>query len=313
MTFPASFPATRYRLESRVESPLRLPEYAGSTLRGAFGRALRRSACLTREAACPPCPLWRSCPYPAIFQPPPPSEHALQKFSEIPPPFIVEPPDWGVRAYHPGERLVFHLVLIGRALEQLPLIVHAWQRALADGIGPGDGRAVLERIVLADDRHAPSVYSTGGGLLPHSQCLPDPPPGTPATTTSLRLSFQTPLRLQRNGRPLRPRDLDARDLLITLVRRIALLSEFHAGSRLDLDFSALARCAVGVASEKSLHWRDWTRYSSRQKQEMTLGGCVGDWTLRGDLTPFLPYLHLGQWLHVGKNAAFGLGRYTLTA
>jgi hypothetical protein len=43
---------------------------------------------------------------------------------------------------------------------------------------------------------------------------------------------------------------------------------------------------------------------------MTLGGLVGEWTLKGDLSPFIPYLFLGQWLHVGKNAVFGLGKYT---
>jgi hypothetical protein len=46
---------------------------------------------------------------------------------------------------------------------------------------------------------------------------------------------------------------------------------------------------------------------------MALGGVVGDWTLRGDLAPFLPFLHLGQWLHAGKNATFGLGKYHLIA
>jgi hypothetical protein len=44
---------------------------------------------------------------------------------------------------------------------------------------------------------------------------------------------------------------------------------------------------------------------------MTLGGVVGTWTLRGDLAPLLPWLWLGQWLHAGKNATMGMGRYTL--
>ena len=36
-------------------------------------------------------------------------------------------------------------------------------------------------------------------------------------------------------------------------------------------------------------------------------------TLHGDLAPFAELLHLGQWLHVGKNATMGLGGYRLTA
>ena len=58
-------------------------------------------------------------------------------------------------------------------------------------------------------------------------------------------------------------------------------------------------------------WKDWTRFSSRQKQEMTLGGVIREWSLRGDLVPFLPWLWLGQWLHVGKNATMGMGKYSL--
>jgi CRISPR-associated endoribonuclease Cas6 len=44
---------------------------------------------------------------------------------------------------------------------------------------------------------------------------------------------------------------------------------------------------------------------------MTLGGVVGEWTLQGPLGPFSHFLDMGQWLHVGKEAAFGLGRYRL--
>ena len=44
---------------------------------------------------------------------------------------------------------------------------------------------------------------------------------------------------------------------------------------------------------------------------MQLGGLLGSVQLQGDLAPFAQLLHLGQWLHVGKNATMGLGGYRL--
>lgn len=304
---PTPFPAARYRFEFSVETPLRLPEYAGSTLRGAFGGALRHIACMTRERECKPCPLYRACPYPAVFETPPPEGHAVQKFSQIPNPFVVEPPAWGERTYAPGETLAFDLVLIGQALKHLPLVVLAWQRAFERGIGKSNGSARLTRIGLNEE----TVFEAEAGKLrEHTATLTV---AAPPATSPVTLRFDTPLRLQVNGKPLGASDLTARKLLIGLVKRTALITEFHLGQKLGLDFRALAEAADRIESEKHLRWRDWTRYSSRQKQEMALGGVVGDWTLRGDLAPFLPFLHLGQWLHAGKNATFGLGKYHLIA
>jgi CRISPR/Cas system endoribonuclease Cas6 (RAMP superfamily) len=76
----------------------------------------------------------------------------------------------------------------------------------------------------------------------------------------------------------------------------------------------VARLAETLDDTRDLHWHDWTRYSSRQQQEMTLGGALGRWTLRGSadtLAALWPWLWLGQWLHVGKNATMGMGGYTL--
>ena len=53
----------RYRLDWRVTRSIRLPDYAGSMLRGAFGHALRSIGCITREKDCAACPLRRDCPY----------------------------------------------------------------------------------------------------------------------------------------------------------------------------------------------------------------------------------------------------------
>lgn len=306
------FPAARYRFEARVETSLYLPEYAGSALRGAFGHALRRIACLTREKNCKACPLYRSCPYPAIFEPPPPPEHPLQRFSEIPAPFVVEPPPWGERHYSPGASLVFHLVLMGRSLDQLPLIVFAWQRALERGVGRGDGIARLQQVwqETGPGEQALVFDAQAGQVMPHAATLPPLDDGL-AQVRQLELHFTTPLRIQQEGRPLGPDSLNPRAFLMALVRRVALISEFHLGQPLALDFTQLAQQAAGVTARQDLAWRDWGRYSNRQRQEMKLGGCIGHWTLGNNLTPFLPFLHLGHWLHVGKNTSFGLGQYTI--
>ena len=93
----------------------------GSLLRGAFGHALRRLACTTRQSDCKPCPLQGTCPYPPIFESP---AHA-RLVTRAPNPYVIEPPAPGARQLESGEGFEFAMVLIGQALGQLPLIVLA--------------------------------------------------------------------------------------------------------------------------------------------------------------------------------------------
>lgn len=309
MTFTS--PLARYRLDFTVATPLHLPAYAGSTLRGAFGGALRSASCMTRQKTCDGCPLLTTCPYAQIFETRPPvAGHDLQKFSHVPHPYVIEPPQWGERSYAPGETLSFHIVLAGRALEQLPLIVWSFVRGFARGVGRGDGTASLKQVVHAGAEETAVLDNPEGSIIHHGATLP---PLAGDIGERVTLHFTSPLRLQNGGRRATADEYTPRRLLTALVRRIALIHEFHGAGPLPLDFPALASRAETITSDKNLHWRDWTRYSSRQQQKMTLGGVVGSWTLCGDLTPFLPFLHLGQWLHVGKEATFGMGGYRLEA
>lgn len=314
-------PIARYRYTFRMAQPLQLPPYAGSLLRGQFGAALRRASCITGLPRCEPCPVRGHCPYPAIFEAPAPAQHTLQRFSHIPNPYVIEPPPFGTACIPQGHPLTFNLVLIGRALEHLPLINRALQNAFAQGIGSQRARGTLQQIDLQHpDAAGPAqwapIWQAGApAIAPHNaasaQALVTAAP-YPAQTRRIALRFTTPLRLQHQGQPVRPHALTPRKFIADLLRRISLLAEFHGGQVNAVgNVHQLVALAETLQHRRNLRWQDWSRYSSRQKQEMILGGAIGTWTFYGELTALLPWLHLGQWLHVGKNATLGLGAYQL--
>ena len=313
---PAAIPLARYRFTALMRDPLRLPDYAGSLLRGQFGAALRGVACMTRQPLCGGCPLLATCPYTRIFEAPPPPAHSLQKFSAIPNAYVIEPPPIGVQDLPAGGALTFHMVLAGDALAQLPLVIFAWQRALAQGLTRSRSAAELLCVdwMDADGTAHPVWRRDTPVLLDHLAALVAPSaPAGPLNAVTLHI--HTPLRLQQQGQPLRMDQLTPRALLAAVARRVALVMEFHAHQpHWGCAVPEQVRLAESLSDDRSLRWHDWTRYSSRQQQEMTLGGVLGRWTLQGKpetLAALWPTPWLGQWLHVGKNATMGMGGYTL--
>ena len=322
---PSSLPIARYRFTAQLRQSLRLPDYAGSLLRGQFGAALRHLACMTRQPSCGGCPLQASCPYTRIFEAlPPPDGHKLQAFSAIPNAYVVEPPP-PVTArppagsphpaqYEAGQELVFYMVLAGAALEQLALVIYAWQRVLAHGLTKNRSMADLAQVEWVDSDGAPHLIWSAGQprIAKHPAWLYLPPA---PETNALQLHIHTPMRLQQQGHPIRPAHLTPRALLATLARRVALVLEFHVGQPQWGDLvPGISDQVQQLHDSRELHWFDWVRYSSRQRQEMTLGGVLGRWVLHGSaeiLASAWPWLWLGQWLHVGKNASFGMGGYVL--
>ena len=297
----------RYQFNFVLENPLRLDFYSGSLLRGVFGRSLRHISCMTKMKTCADCALYRSCPYPAIFETPPPLQHNLQKFSQIPSPYLIEPPPLGGKIYKTGETISFSMVLIGTAISQLPLIIFAWQRAFALGVGKYNSIARLINVQLAGQ--SPSVIydvQQNNAVQAHQALT------LPAIKPTNRLTLQliTPLHLQKQGKVLAD-DLTAKDLLMALVRRYYLLQEFHGQNYQAPDFSQLAEHAQAINCEKNLTWCHLQRYSSRQQQKMRFDGVLGSINLTGELAPFLPMLQAGQWLHIGNKTSFGMGHYSL--
>lgn len=308
-------PIARYRFTVTVSDDLLLPEYAGSLLRGIFGAALRRLCCMTGMPQCPPCPLYQTCPYPAIFEAPPRATSLPQHFNQVANPYVIEPPAPGRRRLQRGETLAFHMVLVGAdTLRNLPLIIHAWQRALAHGLGPRRIPAALQTVHWSGERESVSVWSAGQARVAEHDAGLYVPAYPPAETGEVCLDIETPMRLQHNGKPLPAAALSPRALLLAAARRITLLQDLYLGSKIEglPPVGQLLQAIPAITDDRSqLQWRDWTRYSSRQKQEMTLGGVVGRWRLSGNVAVMWPWLWLCQWLHIGKNATMGMGGYRL--
>lgn len=309
----------RYRFHWRVTTPLLLPPYASSALRGVYGHALRRLACLTRAGDCKGCAVLTNCPYPALFEPqrvPRPSGTAagmpaLATYA-IETPFAnasLQPPKES--RYRPGDRYAFDMVLMTpAAIAQLPLIMATWRQAFAHGVGPQDGKAELLRVEhLAPEEPANNIYSSASPQLQrHKVALAMP---KFSQTEYVQLHLQTPLRIAHQGRLIREPAMSASLFLRHLIRRVSFQACAQQTDAFSLDdIHQLNALADQVQEgERQLRWCDWERNSSRQKQKMKLGGLIGHWQLLQVPPPLLPFIYLGQWVHVGKECAFGLGQY----
>lgn len=305
-----------YTFTLRALEELHLPEYKGSTLRGGFGHALRRVSCALRRQECAQCLLRERCVYLYLFETPPPKDTELMRlYPSVPHPFIIEPPLSRTLTVAEGEDLDFNLVLVGRAMEYLPYFVYAFVELGQTGLGKAKGRFTLERVLLRQQDGPEEIYSRREQVLKQTKPVPAwerVMAGTLALQgrNALTLEFLTPVRIKGDGHLVE--EPEFHHLVRSLLRRISSLSYFHCGSRLELDFRGIIERATQIqCTERGLRWHDWERYSSRQKQRMTLGGFVGLATYAGALDEFLPLLALGEILHVGKAASFGLGRYRM--
>jgi len=301
-----------------------LPFFKGSVFRGALGSALKKVACVFRDRECEGCQLEENCVYRKIFETPKPADDSyFRGMVKIPHPFVLEPPQEEKQAYEPDDNITFHLILIGHAMKHWPFFVYAFSELGQSGIGKHieskRGRCKLNTVESLPSLNAKKgeiLYThdsqeISGGYMPVG--LTEVLRGRPEQLNEITLEFLTPTRIQEYG------DLQQKltfaTLLKRLLQRISMLSYFHCGKRLDIDYRTLIEQAereIEVASE-SLEWFALRRYSRRQEQSVSLGGFLGNITFEGNLQDYLPFIYLGEYLHVGKNTAFGLGKYRVFA
>lgn len=320
---PAHLRIGIYRIMLVALEPVELSNFSVATLRGAFGWSFKRMVCYQPQVkTCQGCLLRGQCPYPQVFEPPPPRDSLHAKQQQTVPPYVLRRPmeeqQRHTQAYAPGETFTFEVVLMGRANGIIPYFALALQQLEVEGLGRSRGRVAIVSIDLLPpkfqysanaaairlfDAEKPEQITTHGGW-PAVDWIRNTP-----TPEQITVHFVSPTRLQSEGRVQGEPEFHV--FYRALLRRASTLTSVHTDRPWETDFAGLtnaARQIETVASSMKLERRQ--RRSDRQGK-MEFWGGEGIMVYRGDFTPFWPLLQLGQVLHVGKNCTFGLGRYVL--
>jgi hypothetical protein len=318
--FPLRIARFCFTIEPTEE--LRLPDYKGSALRGGFGFAFKKATCLSRDRQCGPCMLKSACAYYTVFETKVPKEKAqlLRIGADAPHPFVLEPPMTERQYFQPGITISYGLTLFGSAIEKLPFFIYAFM-ILGEDLGLGKGRGRF-KLLSVEDENGKHIYNDGnlsGGfaILSARDILESA--GT--EDGPITMKFQTPVRMKtawkREGQGLLTSissDDDFRLLLKALYHRAFVLTQLYGDNPAQQAYDSRALPLLGSdvqLKESRTHWLDWTRYSSRQKQEMQLGGMLGTVSFNGKTGQYIPLFRLGEYLHLGKGSTFGLGKYQL--
>jgi len=302
---------SRFKMDFSALDPIELPRYSGSAWRGLFGQSLKRAVCVTREPECHQCLLYRSCVYSYIFETPRPN-HAdrMRLYHSVPHPFIISPD--GKTSIKSGEKFYATVTLLGRAVDHLPYIVHAFREGGKLGLGRNKAHYQLNAVLQEQTTGSKQWQSI---LLNHSSLTTLPPKLAviPPVPDKITLHLLTPLRLRVNNCYVNGSTLEFHHWFDSLLRRISMLNYFHEDIDLKIDYVNLSNFSKQITfTKKTIEWKDLTRYSSRQNTTMKMGGFMGSLEINNvDLTPIWPLLWVGQWTHVGKFTVMGLGQYII--
>jgi len=305
MTEALSLPLARYRVLFETLDAVRLPDYPGSTWRGAFGHALKEVACAYPGLRCQGCPDSAQCPYPPLFE-------SIGSGDPLRP-YVFEPQAFS-GYFPPRAILTLDLVLLGWLNDWLALLAAALQRLGERGLGQREPAhlRLLDIQCQIDPNQEDWISVPCADQEVAAQVLQ--PFRIPLAPARARLDLITPLKLKSRGALIQPEGLSGRELLIALARRIEACASVMDTLPLTPEPDQWFQDCETLIERRELGWLDTHHYSNRQQEALKLGGLTGRLWLGGPvLARIWPWLWLGQWLHLGSSTTIGLGRYVVRA
>jgi hypothetical protein len=324
-------PVLPLRVVCETGNAQRLPPFLGSALHGVLGRSLYRTVCaFPRRGSCPGCPIYARCAYPALFQSPVPARETLAAAGirdQAPRPLVLAPEaGWTRPSGHAvrlaaGAAVPFRVTLIGRAADDLAVVVVALREAARRGIGLLDGpvpasgerppRAPLSLLRIETEGEAPQVVYDGATDRFSPPRVPAIAGDEERNGGTAEIDFSTPIRLKQGGRLVSA--IVPPSFVLALARRANALGILYGAGEAVVDEKLLVEAAETLAVElaelRLVHVR---RYSTPQRARMVWPGLMGKLRWRGGrLDELWPLLRFGELVQVGKGTALGFGRYRL--
>lgn len=283
-----TFEFYRFRFHFRALDQVHFPlGKSANVVRGAFGTVLRDAV--------------PAAVYARLFEPGTALGGAPSGLADWPRPFVFRVAHLDGLTVPSGDS--FYLDAHVFDLHQ-PALVHfraALSRLAEKGLGPGRGRAELERTEQLDvEGVAKAVWETATAPIVVGL---DPGPH-PSERVTMR--FQTPTELKSAGglaeRPEFP-------ILFGRLRdRVSTLRSLYGAGPLDIDFKGLGERAAQVTMPRcDLVWGQVKRKSGRTGQVHPIGGFTGEVDYAGHLAEFLPWLRAARWVGVGRQTVWGKG------
>jgi hypothetical protein len=209
-----------------------------------------------KEKFCGSCLLKEKCIYSYTFETPPPSDTSkMRKYPFAPHPFVITPPLEEKRTYRENDTVCFELTLIGKSIDFLPYFIYTFDELGQIGIGKGRGKYKLVEVKTPKNHTEEEViYSSADKILRQNiktagleEVLNFFSHFSPSGL--LTINFITPTRLKFEGRL--SGTLEFHILIRNMLRRISLLSYFHCGEEINLDFKSLIEKSYEVKVKKS--------------------------------------------------------------
>ncbi len=268
---------TFYKLDVCLKDHTPPPySFIGSTLRGAFGVSLKKVVCINPSYECEGCFAKDNCLYYDFYE----EKNKAHQYR-----FDFE---LDQKSYD------FCLYLFEEATDKLPYVVSAIHKMLTEqGLGVKREKFEIESITCNDK----VIYKDEKFDLKDIKPKEFKPKEN--SSTQIKLSFITPLRMKYQGKLLSNKP-PLEILLYSINNR---LNEIKNLPKTKLTFKPYYK-------EKSLAVRfvDQTRRSNRQKRKLQIGGIKGNIIYSDIDKNSLILLELGEIIGVGKQVSFGMGK-----
>ncbi|MGC2238419.1 MAG: CRISPR system precrRNA processing endoribonuclease RAMP protein Cas6 [Pyrinomonadaceae bacterium] len=290
----------------------------GSTLRGAFGGALKDVSCTAAHRKCEICLLNRACHYTGFFEP--------QAQKNAPRPFTFQIPipplnpklsleDSLKMRINKGSSLPFGMTIFGAdANKRLPYIIAAVSRMARKGLGMPRASFYLEEVSDAGK----AIYtaeseriSDDGQARTNLAEFCEKRLANLKVGDSLKLRFLMPVWLREEQKLVeKPQFFH---LVKFLFGRLKNMFGHFADGAFDFDESGFLDESRRIEISGENLWRhDFEFYSNRRGKKERQTGVLGEMTFEGkNLKMFLPLLAAGEVLHVGSKTTFGLGQFKI--